>query len=85
MFPRRLAYFNRRVANPVLRPLAWVLPPFAVVEHHGRVSGHRYRTPVFAFRRGGDVVIVLSYGTRSDWIQNVMAGGPAPPSPRGWG
>lgn len=74
MFPRKLAHVNRRFVNPVLRPLAHLLPPMAVVEHHGRVSGRRYRTPVFAFRRPGEVVIVLSYG-RSDWLRNLLDGG----------
>ncbi|MPZ25677.1 MAG: DUF385 domain-containing protein [Micromonosporaceae bacterium] len=74
MFPRRLAYVNRRFLNPVLRPLAHLLPPMAVVEHHGRVTGRRYRTPVFAFRRPGEVVIVLSYG-RSDWLRNLLNNG----------
>jgi deazaflavin-dependent oxidoreductase (nitroreductase family) len=74
MFPRRLAHVNRRLLNPVLRPLAYLLPPFAVVEHRGRVSGRRYRTPVFAFRRSGEIVIVLSYG-RSDWLRNLLNSG----------
>lgn len=73
MFPRRLAYVNRRITNPMLRPLAGYVPPFAVVEHVGRRSGRRYRTPVFAFRRPRDIVVVLSYGRDSDWARNVLA------------
>lgn len=75
MFPRQLARANRRLANPVLRPVAGRVPPLAVVEHVGRRSGRHYRTPVFAFRRDREVVIVLSYGERSEWVRNVLAGG----------
>lgn len=75
MFPRRLANVNRSLTNPILRPIARLTPPFAVVEHVGRSSGRRYRTPVFAFRRPGEVVIVLSYGTDSDWVQNLLTCG----------
>jgi deazaflavin-dependent oxidoreductase (nitroreductase family) len=75
VFPYRLARVNRRLANPLLRPLARWLPPLAVVEHVGRRSGRPYRTPVFAFRRGGEVLIVLSYGDRTEWVQNVLAAG----------
>jgi deazaflavin-dependent oxidoreductase (nitroreductase family) len=57
----------------MFRPVAGRLPPFAIVEHQGRTSGRPYRTPVFAFRRGDELVIVLSYGTGSDWVLNLMA------------
>jgi deazaflavin-dependent oxidoreductase (nitroreductase family) len=75
VFPRRLALLNRRVANPLLRPVARLLPPFAVVEHTGRMSGRIYRTPVFAFRRDGEIVIVLSYGRNSQWTTNLLSSG----------
>jgi len=51
------------------------MPPFAVIEHRGRRSGRPYRTPVFAFRRGSEVVVVLSYGRNSQWVQNLEAAG----------
>jgi deazaflavin-dependent oxidoreductase (nitroreductase family) len=77
MFPRRLARINRAATNPVLRlPAGW-LPPFALVRHRGRRSGRTYDTPVFAFRRADELVIVLSYGARSDWVRNVLADGGA--------
>jgi deazaflavin-dependent oxidoreductase (nitroreductase family) len=75
VFPRRLATLNRRVTNPLLRPVARLTPPFAVVEHRGRSTGRPYRTPVFAFRRGDEVVIVLSYGRNSHWVGNLKAAG----------
>jgi deazaflavin-dependent oxidoreductase (nitroreductase family) len=75
VFPRSLAKLNRRVANPLLRPVARLSPPFALVEHAGRVSGRRYATPVFAFRRGREIVIVLSYGRNSHWVRNLTTAG----------
>jgi deazaflavin-dependent oxidoreductase (nitroreductase family) len=66
---------NRRVANPLLRPVARLTPPFAVIEHRGRRSGRIYRTPVFAFRRGNEILVVLSYGRNSQWVRNLGSAG----------
>src|SRR5918995_6497509 len=81
--PRRLARFNRRVANPIVRLVAGRVPPLAVVHHTGRSSGRRYRTPVVAFARGDAVVIALVYGRGSDWVRNVGATGGARITRRG--
>jgi deazaflavin-dependent oxidoreductase (nitroreductase family) len=71
-----LARANRHLTNRLFGPLApWLLPGFGVVVHIGRKSGRQYRTPVNVFRRGNSYVIALTYGPRSDWVQNVMAGG----------
>jgi deazaflavin-dependent oxidoreductase (nitroreductase family) len=70
---RRTAWFNRHVTNRITRPLARWLPGFGVVEHIGRRSGRRYRTPVNVFRPGASYVIALTYGVESEWVQNVLA------------
>ena len=72
---RRLAHFNRRVTNHLTRPLARFVPGFGVVIHTGRRSGRRYETPVNVFRHGDGWVIALTYGRRSDWVENVEAAG----------
>ena len=72
---RRMARFNRRVTNRLTRPLARRLPGFGVVEHIGRRSGRRYRTPVNLFRSGPNYVIALTYGVDSEWVKNVLAAG----------
>ena len=72
---RRVARFNREVNNPVQLTYAWLLPPWAVICHHGRRSGRLYRTPVNAYRHGRNLAVVILYGERSDWVQNVLAGG----------
>ena len=71
--PRWLARLNRRVTNPVLRPLAARLPAFGVVVHRGHVSGRLYRTPVTTFPSEGGFLIALTYGRDVDWVRNVLA------------
>jgi deazaflavin-dependent oxidoreductase (nitroreductase family) len=72
----RLARFNRRLFNPVVRTFAGRRgSPVALVEHRGRRSGRRYRTPVLAFRADDGYLVVLFYGAGSDWARNVLAAG----------
>lgn len=77
--PQRLARFNRHVTNPVQKLWAGWLPSFGIVEHVGRRSGKRYRTPVNVFSAtvGGKpgVAIVLTYGPDRDWLKNLKAAG----------
>jgi deazaflavin-dependent oxidoreductase (nitroreductase family) len=73
--PARLARFNRRVSNPLTRTFAGRVPPFAIVEHHGRTSGREYRTPVMAFGAGQGIIIALTYGAETHWVKNVLAAG----------
>ena len=73
--PRWLARFNRRFTNRLLIRVVPVLPNFAVVRHSGRRSGRAYRTPINAFRNGDRFVMALTYGPRTEWVQNVLASG----------
>jgi deazaflavin-dependent oxidoreductase (nitroreductase family) len=73
--PGWLARFNRRVANPAIRPVARSLPGFGVVVHRGRRSGRTYRTPVNAFPTRDGFLIALTYGAEVDWAKNVLAAG----------
>jgi deazaflavin-dependent oxidoreductase (nitroreductase family) len=64
---------NKRVFNPrALNSGKW-----AVITHVGRSTGRIYRTPLEAIEVGETVIIVLVYGSRSDWVQNVLASGSA--------
>ena len=74
-FRRRLAGFNRVVTNPVQGTWAWLAPPWAVLVHRGRRSGHVYRTPVMASVRGRRLRVKILYGEQSDWVRNLLAGG----------
>jgi deazaflavin-dependent oxidoreductase (nitroreductase family) len=74
--PARLARFNRRLFNPVVRTFAGRRgSPVAVVVHSGRRSARRYRTPVLAYRLDDGYLIALFYGAGSDWARNVLAVG----------
>jgi deazaflavin-dependent oxidoreductase (nitroreductase family) len=71
-----IAQFNRLAFNRVVRTFAGRrLSPVAVVEHRGRRSGRRYRTPVLAMPVDGGYVVSLFYGADRDWVRNVQAAG----------
>ncbi|WP_374610612.1 nitroreductase family deazaflavin-dependent oxidoreductase [Gordonia sp. (in: high G+C Gram-positive bacteria)] len=70
---RLVAVLNKHATNRIV--LLWVgrVPGMAVIEHDGRRSGRRYRTPVMALASGRDFWVVLNYGAGSDWVANVLA------------
>lgn len=62
----------------------WVFNPRAldngkwkVITHVGRTSGRVYRTPLDAYEVAGRYMFILVYGSKSDWVQNIMAIGSA--------
>lgn len=64
---------NKRVFNPrALKGDRW-----QVIHHVGRSSGNEYRTPLEAIPVDDGYVMTLVYGSRSDWVQNVLAAGSA--------
>ncbi len=72
---RRIARFNRRVANPVAVHLAGLLPGTGIVVHVGRRSRNVYRTPVLVFRTKDGFRLALIYGRDSEWVKNALAHG----------
>lgn len=74
--PRAVANFNRRITNPVALGVAGRFPTLGILEHVGRKSGERYRTPLTIFDTRDGYVILIGYGVESNWVKNVMAGGP---------
>ncbi|MFT5563907.1 MAG: hypothetical protein ACI970_000623 [Myxococcota bacterium] len=69
---------NRRFLNP--RQMASAGQPdayAAIVRHAGRTSGALYETPVVAEPTANGFAIALPYGTRADWLRNVLAAGQA--------
>jgi deazaflavin-dependent oxidoreductase (nitroreductase family) len=83
--PRVVANFNRRVTNPVARSLTPWLPCLGTLEHTGRKSGRQYRTPLLVFTTDSGFAILIGYGLKSDWLKNVLAGGPTVLRKRGKG
>ena len=69
---------NKYLLNPLMVQLAghkhWYA---AAIRHTGRRSGKQYATPVVAERLPDGFVIPLPYGTKVDWLQNVLAAGRA--------
>jgi len=69
---------NRRVMNPAQMQSAGQPGSYAsVIRHQGRNSGVQYETPIVALEDGTDFVIALPYGTKTDWLANVLAAGHA--------
>lgn len=71
--PRWLARVNLCVTNRLLSPFAKRVPGMGIVHHVGRKTQRQYRTPVLVFRRGDRMIIALTYGRESQWVQNVLA------------
>ncbi|MEU6711396.1 nitroreductase family deazaflavin-dependent oxidoreductase [Nonomuraea sp. NPDC046802] len=67
--PKWWGQVNKRVFNP--RAIAGGTWP--VLIHIGRVSGETYHTPLDAHPVDGGYLFVLVYGSRSDWVRNVLA------------
>jgi len=76
MFPQWLDRLQSKYFNPVIKPLAGRMPGLALFKHTGRNSGRQYETPVTAYRKGGQLAIVLGHG-RTDWARNAIAAGRA--------
>jgi deazaflavin-dependent oxidoreductase (nitroreductase family) len=72
---RTIARFNKRIANPVMRTVAGRVPMLGLLVHRGRSSGSVYTTPVNVFLTADGVLIPVTYGRNSDWVQNVLAAG----------
>jgi deazaflavin-dependent oxidoreductase (nitroreductase family) len=69
---------NRTFINPRTMKAAGTPGATAsIVRHTGRTTGKSYETPVGPFATDDGFVIVLPYGTRPDWLRNVMAAGSA--------
>ncbi|MEY8014146.1 nitroreductase family deazaflavin-dependent oxidoreductase [Mycobacterium servetii] len=74
----RVRVFNKHVLNPVMKLVAGQKYWYAgVIEHTGRRSGKTYSTPVVVERVGDGFIIPLPYGTKVDWLRNVLAAGRA--------
>jgi deazaflavin-dependent oxidoreductase (nitroreductase family) len=83
--PRAVANFNRRVTNPAARSITPWLPGQGTLEHVGRKSGKRYRTPLLVFPTRDGFVVLIGYGLESDWLKNVFAAKQAVLQKRGKG
>jgi deazaflavin-dependent oxidoreductase (nitroreductase family) len=62
-------FFQRRVANPLMRRL----PIQTLLETTGRKSGEPRRTPLGGSRVGEDFWFVSEFGEKSQYIRNIQA------------
>jgi deazaflavin-dependent oxidoreductase (nitroreductase family) len=81
---RAIRISNKYLLNPVMGTLAGRKNSYAAaIWHTGRKSGKQYSTPVGAERVQDGFIIPLGYGTRVDWLQNVITAGRARVSTKG--
>ncbi|MGO4441885.1 nitroreductase family deazaflavin-dependent oxidoreductase [Mycobacterium sp. 2YAF39] len=75
---------NRSVTNPrVMRTAGTAGTQTSVIEHVGRKSGKTYETPVDIIETTTTLLIALPYGSRTDWLRNVLDAGSATVVTRG--
>ena len=75
---------NRSLTNPrVMRTAGTDATQTSVIQHVGRTSGRAYETPVDTIPAKTGFLIALPYGTRADWVRNVLASGSATVVTRG--
>jgi deazaflavin-dependent oxidoreductase (nitroreductase family) len=67
------AFINPRMMRSAGTPGAYA----SVIRHRGRTSGRSYETPVGVVAADDGFAIALVYGTRTQWLQNVLASGSA--------
>jgi hypothetical protein len=74
-FIRRM---NRSATNPrVMRTAGTAQTHTSVIQHIGRKSGCTYETPIDTIETCSGLLIALPYGTRADWLRNVLDAGSA--------
>ncbi len=72
-FNHAVRKFNKRVFNRMTIKLSGGrFTLWSIIEHQGRVSGQRYRTPVIAVAVGDSFYTPLPYGDDVDWLKNVL-------------
>lgn len=72
----RVRHLNRQVFNPRAMRTAGQPGAYAsIVRHVGRTSGAPYETPVVAVPTDEGFLVVLPYGTRPDWLRNLLSAG----------
>ncbi|MBE3073990.1 MAG: nitroreductase family deazaflavin-dependent oxidoreductase [Actinobacteria bacterium] len=73
-----LIRLQRAILNPRQMRSAVALGAYAsVIRHRGRTSGRPYETPVGVVADDDGFLIALVYGSRTNWLQNVLASGSA--------
>jgi deazaflavin-dependent oxidoreductase (nitroreductase family) len=73
-----IVWMSKKVMNPMQMRSAGTPGAYAsIVRHRGRISGAAYETPVGVVADGDAFLIALPYGSRAQWLRNVLAAGSA--------
>jgi deazaflavin-dependent oxidoreductase (nitroreductase family) len=63
--------FQKYMLNPIVKPVAGILPGWALIETTGRRSGVKRRTPVGGTLEGDTFWVVAEHGKRADYVRNI--------------
>jgi hypothetical protein len=75
---RAVMGFTKNVVNPrTVHSAGTSGASAALLRNVGRSSGHTYETPVGAVAFDGGFLVSMPYGTRPNWLRNVLAAGGA--------
>ena len=73
-----IIWMSKKVMNPMQMRTAGTPGAYAsIIRHRGRISGAEYATPVGVIADGEAFLIALPYGSRAQWLRNVLAAGSA--------
>ncbi len=73
-----LICLQRTVLNPLQLRRAGEPGAYAgIIRHRGRRTGNAYETPVGILADGDGFLVALPYGSRTQWVRNVLAAGAA--------
>lgn len=73
-----IIWMSKKVMSPMQMRSAGTPGAYAsIVRHRGRISGTEYATPVGVVTDGDAFLVALPYGSRAQWLRNVLAAGSA--------
>jgi deazaflavin-dependent oxidoreductase (nitroreductase family) len=73
-----IVWLSKRFMNPLQMRTAGAPGAYAsIVRHRGRISGTEYETPVGVVADRDAFLVALPYGSRAQWLRNVLAAGSA--------
>jgi deazaflavin-dependent oxidoreductase (nitroreductase family) len=73
-----IVWMSKKVMNPMQMRTAGTPGAYAsIVRHRGRITGTEFETPVGVVADRDAFLVALPYGTRTQWLRNVLAAGSA--------
>jgi deazaflavin-dependent oxidoreductase (nitroreductase family) len=73
-----IVWMSKKAMNPMQMRTAGTPGAYAsIIRHRGRRSGTEYETPIGVVSDGDGFLVALPYGTRAQWLRNVLSSGSA--------